>query len=95
MDAEGLYRKAFSTGSCPACGSGKIRVYCTTRPRRFWKCDICGVRWKSLEIVEAPFWLSRVLSSLLAEGRLQEYDYLTRKAIMAICAAEPGEIHKN
>jgi hypothetical protein len=69
-----MNRRIFATGSCPDCGSGKINVVRTERPRRRVKCRVCGSRWWTLELVEdfQPGWLEEFLETLLAEGRLVE-----------------------
>jgi transcriptional regulator NrdR family protein len=87
-----MKRQCLNTGSCPFCGSGRIKVTNTIKPRRRFQCKVCQKRWKCLEIIERDFWLSDVLTELLSEGRLAEYDFKTRKAITAICSAnyKPG-----
>ena len=81
-----MKRQCLNIGVCPHCGSGRIRVTNTTKPRRRFQCKVCLKNWKCLEIIERDFWLSDVLTELLSEGRLSEYDFKTRKAITAICS---------
>jgi len=78
-------RQTLNVGVCPFCASGRIYVTSTCKPRRFFKCKVCKKSWKCLEIIERPFWLSDVLVELLAEGRLNEYDFGAKKLITAIC----------
>jgi transcriptional regulator NrdR family protein len=82
-----MKRQCLNTGSCPFCGSGRIKVTNTIKPRRRFQCKVCQKNWKCLEIIYRKFWLSDVLTELLSEGRLSEYDFKTRKAITAICSA--------
>jgi hypothetical protein len=82
-----MKRQCLNTGSCPFCGAGRIKVKSSRKPYRFYKCKVCQKNWKCLEIIYRKFWLSDVLTELLSEGRLSEYDFKTRKAITAICSA--------
>ncbi len=84
-----MRRQAFNVGSCPFCGSGRIKVTSTTRPFRFFSCKVCERSWKCLEvIIGRDFWLSDVLLELLSQGRLSEYDFESKRAIAVICNAE-------
>lgn len=75
----------FNLGLCPSCGSGRIRVTTTQKPRRRYKCLVCENTWGCLEVVETKGWLSGVLEILLSQGRFSEYDFKTRQHIRAIC----------
>ena len=72
-------------GSCVHCGSGKIRVVSTIRPWRYVACKVCGYRWKTLEVVTGPFWLTDCLYELLSdETLLREYPKQIKAAILTI-----------
>ena len=78
------YGKVFNIKICPFCGSSRVKVTSTVRPRRRLKCAICLRTWKTIEVVEIDGWLPRVLKILIREGRLDEFDYTTREAIIDI-----------
>ena len=39
------------TGSCPKCGSGKLKVLRTERPRRRIACQVCKFRFSTIEVI--------------------------------------------
>ena len=80
-----MKRKLFQVGNCPACGSGRLKVISVTRPRRYIKCLVCDCHFKTLEIIEKPYWPSEVLAELLGLGYLSEYPFRIRQSIINIC----------
>ena len=46
-----MNRKHYHTGSCPICGSGKLRTIKTQRPQRRIRCMVCGHRFWTVEII--------------------------------------------
>ena len=79
-----MKRQCLNTGTCPHCGAGRIKVQTSQKPYRFFKCKVCQKNWKCLEIIYREFWLSDVLTELLSQGRLMEYDFEIRKMLMLI-----------
>jgi hypothetical protein len=76
-----MNKKVFSTGSCVFCGAGKIFVSSSQKPFRYFKCRVCGGRFKTLEIVLSEFWLSGCITELMENGWFQEYPNRVRNAI--------------
>ena len=65
-----LNRKIFNTGSCPACGSGRVYVASSPKPYRHFRCKICNKRWKTIEIiVDQPEWLLDLVRESLISGQ--------------------------
>lgn len=77
-------RKVFNIGSCPFCGSGKIRVSHTMRPNRRLRCLVCGRHWKTVEFIESETWLPALLESYLSQGRFAHLDPGLREKILSI-----------
>lgn len=79
-------RQVLNTGSCPHCGSGRIRVLRTERPRRRLVCQICNRRWWTLEVIETPNggWLPCLVEVLLHQGRLATLPWAIREKLLFI-----------
>ena len=56
-------------GVCPHCCSGKIMVYSSQKPYRYWKCKVCGKNWKTLEVMQMPGWEDNFFDHLQIKNR--------------------------
>jgi len=64
-------KQFFNIGLCVACGSGRIKVLQTVRPRRKLQCKVCGHKWETIEIVAQPADTDRLLwAELLRQGHI-------------------------
>lgn len=83
-----LERAFFNTGLCPFCGSTRILVTHTDKPRRRLRCRICQKRWGSLEIIETAdgAWLPGVIAILLSQGRLAGLPFAVIQKLLSIAA---------
>lgn len=81
-------RRFLNIGACPECGSGRISVVSTSKPRRRHKCRVCGATWGTLELIESPQMIPALISHLLQEGAFRDREdllpYLYRIAAASI-----------
>ena len=73
-------------GVCPHCGATAVKLKSTQRPRRFFKCTVCLQTFQTLEIVLSENWLENLIAEQLCQGRLDGFDFQTRRGVLAFCS---------